>query len=31
VNGHTSWEECRLPRFVIVLPSGERNRTEKAP
>lgn len=23
-HGHTSWEECRLPRFVIPLPSGRR-------
>jgi hypothetical protein len=24
VNGHTSWEECRLPRYVIRLPRGRR-------
>lgn len=22
--GHTSWEECRFPRFVIPVPSGRR-------
>jgi hypothetical protein len=24
VNGHTSWEDCRLPRHLIVLPRGKR-------
>jgi hypothetical protein len=24
LKGHTSWEECRLPRFVIPLPRGKR-------
>jgi hypothetical protein len=23
-NGQTSWEECRLPRYVIRLPRGKR-------
>jgi hypothetical protein len=23
LNGHTSWEECRLPRYVIPLLSGQ--------
>jgi hypothetical protein len=22
LNGHTSWEDCRLPRYLIVLPRG---------
>jgi hypothetical protein len=26
LNGHTFWEDCRLPRFVIVLPRGKRKR-----
>jgi len=26
VNGHTSWEDCRLPRYVIPLPYGKRTK-----